>query len=41
MSQTQELGAWLLPIDQTTAVAIGRYELKYIEYMKVSVRLPG
>ena len=41
MSQTQELGAWLLPIDQTTAVAIGRYELKYIEYIKASVRLPG
>lgn len=41
MSSSSELGAWLLPIDQTTAVAIGRHELKYIEYVKASVRLPG
>lgn len=40
-TENQELGAWLLPIDEKTSVAVGRYELKYIEYINSSVRLPG
>lgn len=41
MSVDEKLGAWLLPIDSTTSVAIGRYELKYIEYINTGVRMPG
>jgi chemotaxis signal transduction protein len=41
MSAEEKLGAWLLPIDKTTSVAIGRYELKYLEYINASVRIPG
>lgn len=41
MTSTADLGAWLLPIDNATSVAVGRYELKYIEYVSSSVRLPG
>lgn len=41
MNSEEKLGAWLLPIDKATSVAIGRYELKYIEYINESVRLPG
>lgn len=41
MTKTQDLGAWLLPVDQTTYVAVGRHELKYIEYVNDCVCLPG
>lgn len=41
MTHSNELGAWLLPIDATVSVAVGRYELKYIEYISASIRLPG
>lgn len=37
----QELSAWILPISSNTSVAIGRYELKYIEYISAGVSLPG
>ena len=40
-SAKTELGAWLLPIGRGASVAIGQYELKYIEYVKTSVTLPG
>lgn len=36
-----ELGAWILPISQDVSVAVGRYELKYIEYITAGVTLPG
>ncbi len=36
-----ELSAWLLPISPTQSVAVGRYELKYIEYVDSVVSLPG
>ena len=36
-----ELGAWILPISQDVSVAVGRYELKYIEYISAGVTLPG
>lgn len=36
-----ELGAWVLPVGPDVAVAVGRYELKYIEYVKECVTLPG
>lgn len=36
-----ELGAWILPISATASVAVGRYELKYIEYISACVSLPG
>lgn len=36
-----ELSAWLLPISPTQSVAVGRYELKYIEYVNAVVSLPG
>jgi chemotaxis signal transduction protein len=38
---TSELSAWLLPISPTQSVAVGRYELKYIEYVESVVSLPG
>ncbi|MES2822898.1 MAG: hypothetical protein V4732_04800 [Pseudomonadota bacterium] len=38
---TTELGAWVLPIGHGASVAIGQYELKYIEYIKTSITLPG
>lgn len=41
MTTEESLGAWLLPIDSATSVAIGRYELKYIEYINTSLRVPG
>lgn len=37
----QELGAWILPISANASVAVGRYELKYIEYISACVSLPG
>lgn len=37
----KELGAWILPISASTSVAVGRYELKYIEYISTCVSLPG
>ncbi len=37
----QELAAWILPISATASVAVGRYELKYIEYISTCVSLPG
>ena len=37
----KELGAWILPISSTASVAVGRYELKYIEYISACVSLPG
>jgi len=40
-SAVQDLGAWILPISPTQSVAIGRYELKYIEYVDSVVGLPG
>lgn len=40
-SVTPELSAWLLPISPTQSVAVGRYELKYIEYVDAVVSLPG
>jgi chemotaxis signal transduction protein len=36
-----ELGAWVLPISPETSVAIGRYELKHIEFINTSISLPG
>lgn len=36
-----ELGAWLLPVSPDVTVAVGRYELKYIEYINSCVTLPG
>ena len=36
-----ELSAWLLPISATQSVAVGRYELKYIEYVDAVVSVPG
>ena len=35
------LGAWILPVSANACVAIGRYELKHIEYIKNCVTLPG
>ncbi len=40
-AEGQELAAWLLPISPTQSVAVGRYELKYIEYVDAVVDLPG
>jgi chemotaxis signal transduction protein len=40
-ASTQELSAWILPISANASVAVGRYELKYIEYINASVSLPG
>ncbi len=40
-SVAPELSAWLLPISPTQRVAVGRYELKYIEYVDAVVSLPG
>jgi hypothetical protein len=40
-SGVQELAAWILPISPTQCVAVGRYELKYIEYVDSVVGLPG
>ena len=37
----QDLAAWILPISSTQSVAVGRYELKYIEYVDAVVELPG
>jgi len=37
----QDLGAWILPIHSQTSVAVGKYELKYIEYINHCVSLPG
>lgn len=37
----QDLAAWILPISPTQSVAVGRYELKYIEYVDAVVDLPG
>lgn len=41
IAQEQELGTWILPISSTASVAVGRYELKYIEYISACVSLPG
>lgn len=38
---TPDLGAWILPIGHGVSVAVGRYELKYIEYVDVNLTLPG
>lgn len=35
-----ELGAWVLPISAGTSVAVGRYELKHIEFINTSLTLP-
>lgn len=35
-----ELGAWVLPISAGTSVAVGRYELKHIEFINASLTLP-
>lgn len=35
------LAAWILPISPTQSVAVGRYELKYIEYVNNIVDMPG
>lgn len=35
------LGAWLLPISANASVAVGRYELKHIEYVSDCITLPG
>jgi len=35
------LAAWILPVSPTQSVAVGRYELKYIEYVDSIVELPG
>lgn len=40
-SAVAEIFAWLLPISPTQSVAVGRYELKYIEYVESVVSLPG
>lgn len=40
-SHTEDLAAWILPISPTQSVAVGRYELKYIEYVDAVVALPG
>jgi chemotaxis signal transduction protein len=40
-SAVQDLAAWILPISPTQSVAVGRYELKYIEYVDTIVTLPG
>lgn len=40
-SIAQELSAWILPISSSASVAVGRYELKYIEYISACVVLPG
>lgn len=40
-SAAPELSAWLLPISSTQSVAVGCYELKYIEYVDAVVSLPG
>lgn len=37
----EDLAAWILPISSTASVAVGRYELKYIEYISACVSLPG
>ncbi len=37
----QSLGAWILPINSQASVAVGKYELKYIEYISHCVSLPG
>ena len=38
---SQALGAWVLPIGHGASVAVGRFELKYIEYVATGVTLPG
>ena len=40
-TKTVELGAWVLPIGHGASVAIGQDELKYIDYDKNTVTLPG
>lgn len=40
-SSAPELAAWILPVSPTQSVAVGRYELKYIEYVDSVVSLPG
>lgn len=40
-AESMELGAWLLPVSPEITVAVGRYELKYIEYISSCVTLPG
>ncbi|GGY74777.1 hypothetical protein GCM10011613_20300 [Cellvibrio zantedeschiae] len=40
-SSEPALGAWILPISSTQSVAVGRHELKYIEYVETVVDLPG
>jgi chemotaxis signal transduction protein len=35
-----ELGAWVLPISASASVAVGRYELKHIEFVNTSLTLP-
>jgi hypothetical protein len=40
-SEIQELGAWILPVSAQASVAVGKYELKYIEYIDHCVSLPG
>lgn len=35
-----ELGAWVLPISPDISVAVGRYELKHIEFINTSLTLP-
>ena len=37
----QNLGSWILPISAKATVAVGKYELKYIEYISSCVSLPG
>ena len=37
----QELGAWILPVSAHANVAVGKHELKYIEYINHCVALPG
>lgn len=40
IGDAQDLGAWILPISAHTKVVVGKYELKYIEYV-TCVSLPG
>lgn len=39
-TDTTELAAWILPVSAQTNIAVGKYELKYIEYINC-VSLPG
>lgn len=40
-ASTSAMGAWILPVSANACVAVGRYELKHIEYIKNCITLPG